>query len=407
MIDPQDYSARTSYRPPAAWYQRLNHIGVPMTRLGLAPRDAVTLEVRGRTSGKPRRTPILRTAYQGDDYLLALAGQAQWVRNVRAASGRAIIRRRGAQHVHLEEVPAEHRAPMIAEYLRRGRERSGAAAATQQARYYFGLGPNATLDDITAIAPYYPVFRIEYRTDSGGDAATGVEGLRTNPSRTQPRDLDSVTSDGETAVAQLLIDQFLPRYDLTVVHAHVFRVSAAECYRAAGELDLFRAPFIRILLDVRGLPQRVASALRGPAGDSTTPGQSRATFRVKDLVGLGWTQLGEIPGSQLVLGQISRPWEPITTGSPVTGEQFSTMDRPGFVKIAISLRADPYGSGSSILTIETRVAISDEESRRRFRRYWLLIGPFSAAIRRMAMRLLAAELRRPLRGRPDHPQGAA
>jgi hypothetical protein len=162
-MDPQDYSARTDYRPPATWYRRLNHIGVPLTWLGFAPRDAVTLEVRGRTSGKPRRTPILRTAYQGNDYLVALAGQAQWVRNVRTASGHALLRRRGTRHVHLEELPAQYRPPVIAEYLRRCHERSGEAAAAKQARYYFGLGPSATLEDITAIAPYYPVFRIEYQ----------------------------------------------------------------------------------------------------------------------------------------------------------------------------------------------------------------------------------------------------
>ena len=161
-MDPQDYSARTDYRPPAAWYQRLNLIGVPLARLGLAPHDAVTLEVRGRISGKVRRTPILRTAYQGDDYLVSLAGEAQWARNVRAASGRAILRRRGAHHVHLEEVPLEQRAPVIQEYLRKGRERSGEAAAAKQARYYFGLGPNAALAEIDAIVPYYPVFRVEY-----------------------------------------------------------------------------------------------------------------------------------------------------------------------------------------------------------------------------------------------------
>jgi hypothetical protein len=171
-MDPQDYSARTEYRPPAPWYQRLNHIGVPLTWLGLAPRDAVTLEVRGRTSGRPRRLPILRTPYQGADYLVSLAGQAQWVRNVRAASGSAMIRRRGTRHVHLEEIPAELRAPVIAEYLRRGRERSGEAAAVKQARYYFGLEANATMEEIEGISAYYPVFRIEYRTGSGVGSGT-------------------------------------------------------------------------------------------------------------------------------------------------------------------------------------------------------------------------------------------
>lgn len=49
---------RTAYRPPAAWYRRLNWLGVLLTSQGLAPRDAVTLQVRGRTSGKLRRVPI-------------------------------------------------------------------------------------------------------------------------------------------------------------------------------------------------------------------------------------------------------------------------------------------------------------------------------------------------------------
>ncbi len=407
-VDPQDYSARTDYRRPTAWYRRLNHVGVLLTWLGFAPRDAVTLEVRGRISGKPRRTPILRTAHLGNDYLVALAGEAQWVRNVRAASGRAVLRRRGTQHVHLEEVPAERRAPVIAAYLRRGRERSGEAAAAKQARYYFGLGPNATRTDINAIAPYYPVFQIEYTTDSGVDARTPAEGRLTNPSPTQPPDQGAVTTPGELADMQLLMDQFLPRYDLAVAHARVVRASPAECYAAATELDLFRSPLIRTLIDVRGLPQRLVSTLKGP-GNVTTPAVSRACFRLKDLIGLGWTQLGEVPGSELVLGQVSMPWKPVatSTGSPVSPEQFSRFDRPGFAKIATSLRVDAYGIGSSIVTMETRVATTDEESRRRFRRYWLLVGPFSAVIRRMAMRLLAAELRRPMPSGPHEPDGAA
>jgi hypothetical protein len=54
--------------------------------------------------------------------------------------------------------------------------------------------------------------------------------------------------------------------------------------------------------------------------------------------------------------------------------------------------------------METRVALTDEQSRRRFRRYWLLIGPFSALIRRLALRQVAAELgRRNDSVRPTHP----
>jgi deazaflavin-dependent oxidoreductase (nitroreductase family) len=161
-MKPQDYSARTAYRPPAAWYRRLNWLGVLLTSAGLAPHDAVTLEVRGRTSGKTRRVPILRTRHGGEDYLVALAGESHWARNVRAAQGRAVIRRRSAQPVHLQELPPAQRPEIIAEYLRAGRSRSGARAASDQARFYFGLDPDATTDDIARIADNYPVFRVDY-----------------------------------------------------------------------------------------------------------------------------------------------------------------------------------------------------------------------------------------------------
>jgi len=160
-MGPQDYSARTTYRPPAAWYRRLNRsLGVLLTSLGLAPRDAAVLVVRGRRSGKRRRTPLLTTPYRGRDYLVALAGESGWVRNVRANAGSAVLRRRRARTVHLAEVPVDERAPIIAAYLHRGRERSGPEAAATQTRSYFGLTPDPSLDEIARIASFYPVFEI-------------------------------------------------------------------------------------------------------------------------------------------------------------------------------------------------------------------------------------------------------
>jgi deazaflavin-dependent oxidoreductase (nitroreductase family) len=162
-MDPQNYAARTTYRPPAAWYQRFNKIGVPLISLGLAPHDAVVLEVRGRKSGKTRRTPILRTRHESSDYLVALAGEAQWVRNVRAAEGDAAIRHRLRRDVLLHELPPSERAPVIGAYIAAARRRSKDKAAAKAVRFYFGLDLNASADDIAEIASYYPVFLIEYR----------------------------------------------------------------------------------------------------------------------------------------------------------------------------------------------------------------------------------------------------
>lgn len=159
-LHPQDYSGTASYRPPARWYRWLNPIGVPLTTWGLAPRDAVTLQVRGRRTGRPRRIPILVTRHEGADYLVALAGESQWVRNVRAAGGEAVLHRRGARRVRLDEVPVEQRPPVLAAYLEAGRRRSGESAAREQAKWYFGLDEPPTMDRLAALAPRYPVFRV-------------------------------------------------------------------------------------------------------------------------------------------------------------------------------------------------------------------------------------------------------
>ena len=102
----------------------------------------------------------------------------------------------------------------------------------------------------------------------------------------QPPERSSTGATGKAIGPGLLMDQFLPIYDFAVVHADVVRAPPAQCYRVAGELDLFRAPLVRTLLGIRGLPQRVVGNLRGRG---KTPGlvASRPTFRVKDMVGLG------------------------------------------------------------------------------------------------------------------------
>ena len=66
--------------------------------------------------------------------------------------------------VRLEELAPADRGDIIAAYLRAGGERSGTKANAEQARYYFGLEPQATPADIAAVVDYYPVFRVQYDT---------------------------------------------------------------------------------------------------------------------------------------------------------------------------------------------------------------------------------------------------
>jgi deazaflavin-dependent oxidoreductase (nitroreductase family) len=195
---------------------------------------------------------------------------------------------------------------------------------------------------------------------------------------------------------ELLIDQFLPRYELAIVHAEVLRAQPERCYRAARNLDLLREPIIRTLLELRAAPQRLADCLSGHHVAASANASMR-TFRLDDMVRppISWTLLGEVAGTEMVLGQIGRPWQPtqMGIGPNVAPKEFAAFDQPGFAKIALSLRVQPYGAAGSILTLETRVAATDPVSLKRFQRYWAVIGPFSHLLRWIALRQVAADLR--------------
>lgn len=119
----------------------------------LSPHYAVTLEVTGRRTGRAVRLPVVAVEYDGSRYLVSMLGpDANWVRNVRAANGKAVLHRRGAEAVHLKEVAAEGRAPILRRYL----------AVAPGARPHFPIDRHAPLDEFEGIADRYPVFRIDH-----------------------------------------------------------------------------------------------------------------------------------------------------------------------------------------------------------------------------------------------------
>jgi deazaflavin-dependent oxidoreductase (nitroreductase family) len=80
---------------------------------------ASTLEVPRRRSGTPQRVPVNVLDHGGRRYLVAVRGETEWVRNVRAA-GRCAIGRRGRRTAYRTvELPVADRAEVIAAYRAR------------------------------------------------------------------------------------------------------------------------------------------------------------------------------------------------------------------------------------------------------------------------------------------------
>src|SRR3990172_584540 len=141
----------TFYRRPTRLTQVMNGALGWLASLGLTPPHMITLEVKGRRSGETRSTVVNEVEYEGDRYLVSPRGEAEWVRNVRAAAGDAVIRHRGRRSVRLEEVAAEQRAPILKKYLGEN------AMSTRQ---HFGIDPKAEIAEFAEVAGRHAVFRI-------------------------------------------------------------------------------------------------------------------------------------------------------------------------------------------------------------------------------------------------------
>lgn len=190
---------------------------------------------------------------------------------------------------------------------------------------------------------------------------------------------------------RLLLDQYLPTYDHVIHVSQVFRAPPTRVFEAVTNLDLFRLPLTRILLEARGLPGRLADARARRRGHPTTA--EPPTFRIRDLPERGWILLGERPGMELVYGQVGKVWKGVggAPDHPVTADTFAEFAEPGFAKMAESTLVTYYGAAACVLTVESRVTLTDPDSRRRFRRYWLAAGPFIRLMRPAVMRAVARQ----------------
>ena len=111
----------------------------------------VALEVIGRKSGRIVSFPFVVAIVDGQRYLASMLGDnTQWVRNVRASGGKAVLRRGGYEDVQLDEIPADQRAPLLKAYLH----------AAPGARPHVPVDMDAPLTEFEKIAAEYPVFRV-------------------------------------------------------------------------------------------------------------------------------------------------------------------------------------------------------------------------------------------------------
>src|ERR1700693_2501793 len=96
------------------WIARImNRATATVAPSGVTSNYLETLEVTGRKSGRTFSLPVVIAVVDGQRYLVSMLGDnVQWVQNLRASGGRAVLRSRGREAIRLEEIPVPERAPI-------------------------------------------------------------------------------------------------------------------------------------------------------------------------------------------------------------------------------------------------------------------------------------------------------
>ncbi len=182
-----------------------------------------------------------------------------------------------------------------------------------------------------------------------------------------------------------LLDRFIPSPRLCEIDHVEVNCPIDRAWTAVRHVDMARSPVVRGLFAVRTLPQR----LRG----RTSTAES---LRIDDITANadGFRILDERPGESVTVGAIGKVWQPNIPFVQVPAERFAAFDEPGWVKVAWELRCMAVSDATTQIAVEVRVSATDDGSWRRFKRYFLLIGPFSRFIRRHMLGMLARQLGR-------------
>jgi hypothetical protein len=188
------------------------------------------------------------------------------------------------------------------------------------------------------------------------------------------------------------LDDILPRYQFYEHHERYIDATPAQVWRALHEVRASDIRLFRTLTTIRRLGRP------GPEDILNAPEH----LPILDVaLGTGFVRLANEPERELVIG--TTVIAPQGAAVPRTADEFRTLTHRGFAVGAMNFRIEPDPRGGSLLATDTRVFATDPASRRRFARYWSMIYPGSALIRREWLRAIAKGAQRARGSEPRAP----
>ncbi len=181
------------------------------------------------------------------------------------------------------------------------------------------------------------------------------------------------------------IDFFMPDYSFREYHEVRVNASPRQVMQAALRVSLADMPAARLLMRLR--------ALAGGDGRDAA-WQKKPILELMATPGNGFLVLDVCQENEFVGGMAGRPWTSASPPPVTTVQQFQAFQAPGNIKVVFNFLARSLADGRTLLSTETRIRGNDARARRIFGRYWRIIYPGSAIIRRVWLDAIAARAER-------------
>lgn len=163
----------------------------------------------------------------------------------------------------------------------------------------------------------------------------------------------------------LKIDNYLPVYDFSERHSIFIKCTPDIAYNALKELDFSKSTFIRFLFRLRGLKS-----------DNFQKLQERFVLLHNDS------------NKEIILGLIARPWKLNGAVFHTPKIDFQRFNESDYAKIVWNFAFEQHNENKTLVSTETRILCTDDESRKKFKLYWFFVRPLSGLVRKEILKML-------------------
>lgn len=168
------------------------------------------------------------------------------------------------------------------------------------------------------------------------------------------------------------LDLFAPAYQFNEVHSIQVNAPPDQVYRAIKEVTVDEIAFAPTLRRV---------------WPGNQPGHE--SILIEMTTHSSFLLLADEPSHEVVIGKVVlAPRGTRLQRSLLNAGNYSGVNAPGLALATMNLSIEGAASGATTLTTETRVYATDPNAQKAFARYWRVIYPGSALLRRMWLRAI-------------------